>query len=293
MQTEKKAAAAVIGAGLLWGAISVFVKRLSAAGLDSMQITLTRLVVAAVAFGAIMLCGDREKLKIKPRDIWMFIGTGIVSIVLFNLFYFYTVINSQASIAVVLLYTSPVFVMLISAAVFHERITRVKIAALLMTLAGCVLVAGLTNGFEIGLTVLLTGLGSGLFYALYTIFGRFALAKYDTSTVTAYTFLFGVIGALPFGNIGGIARTMVQEPVLLIYGAGIGLFCTALPYFLYTWGLQRIDSGRAALLVAVEPLVGSLIGMVFYGESHNAAKIVGIVLILAAVVLLGRPERDN
>ena len=76
----------------------------------------------------------------------MFVGTGIVSVVLFNVCYFYTMIKSQASIAVVLLYTSPVFVMLLSALIFHERITRAEIAGPGPGLCGTALCAGLIGG---------------------------------------------------------------------------------------------------------------------------------------------------
>ena len=59
-----------------------------------------------------------------------------------------------------------------------------------------------------------------------------------------------------------------------------------MPYFLYTRGLEKLESGKAAILVAVEPLVGAVIGMVFLNESHNISKIAGIILILISIVLL-------
>ena len=68
---------------------------------------------------------------------------------------------------------------------------------------------------------------------------------------------------------------------------------TVLPYFLYTWGLERIESGKAAILVAVEPLVGALVGMLVFHESRNAVKLVGIALILTAIVLLNLPEKQK
>ena len=80
-------------------------------------------------------------------------------------------------------------------------------------------------------------------------------------------------------------------PALLLPLLGIGVISTVLPYFLYTWGLQRMDSGRAAILAAVEPLVGAVLGMAAYGEPRDAVKLAGILLILAALLLLNRPEK--
>ena len=115
-------AIAVILAGCLWGVINIFVKKLSAAGLDSLQIALGRLAGAAILFSLFLLIRDPSGFRIDLKDIWMFIGTGVISVVFFSLCYFYTMIRGQASVAVVLLYTSPVFVMLFSALLFKERI---------------------------------------------------------------------------------------------------------------------------------------------------------------------------
>ena len=107
----------------------------------------------------------------------MFIGTGIISVSLFNICYFYTIINSEASLAVVLLYTSPVFVVLISAVLFKEKINLNKIIALILSFAGCVFTAGILGGIKVRPFIIVTGVASGLFYALYSIFGKFALKK--------------------------------------------------------------------------------------------------------------------
>lgn len=288
---NKKAVFSVILSGVLWGVISIFINTLSSAGFDSMQIACIRMITSAVMMTIFVAIRSPEKLKIKLKDIWMFIGTGIVSVVLFNTCYFYTMINSQASVAVVLLYTSPVFIMIMSAILFKEKITRKKIAALLLTFTGCVLVAGiLGGGYKITPFILLTGLGSGLFYALYTIFGRFALEKYDTFTVTAYTFIFGMLGSIPTGKLSQTAEIIRFNPKIVLFCVGIGLVSTVLPYVLYTWGLQKMESGKAAILVAVEPLVGALIGMTVYNEPHNVLKLVGIGMILCAIILLNTGE---
>lgn len=277
---------AVISAGILWGIISVFVRRLSAYGLDSLQIVFVRMIVAAPLFAFAVALKDRKKLKIKLRDLWMFIGMGIVSIVLFNICYFYTMVHSQASTAVVLLYTSPIFIMLLSAVLFRERITAVKLTALAMTVFGCICVTGMSGGFNVSPLIFLIGTASGLFYGLYTIFGRYALEKYPPLTVTAYAFIFGLIGISPICHPVSAVKIHMENPELLLWSVGIGIVCTVLPYFLYTWGLNKTESGKASVLVAVEPLVGAVIGMTLWHESHNIIKIIGIVLILGAILVL-------
>lgn len=283
----------VLLAGILWGIISIFIKALSQSGLDALQITFVRMLVSAPLMMLAVAFTDKNNLKIKLKDMWFFIGTGIISIVLFNACYFYTMIHSQTSVAVVLLYTSPVFIMLISRVIFKEKITSQKLIALVMTFVGCVFVAGLSKSENITSKIVLIGLASGLFYGLYTIFGRFALEKYNSLTVTAYTFVFGLVGAFPISNPDETFSIISKNPELIFWCIGIGVVCTILPYLFYTWGLSKMESSKAAIIVAVEPLVGAVMGMTFYNEEKSITKIIGITLILLAIVLLNIKNKDN
>lgn len=291
---RNKSIFAIIFAGILWGIISVFIKKLSSFGFDSMQIAFLRMAFSAPIFSVVMLIHNPSFFKINFKDIWMFIGTGIISIVLFNFLYFYAMIHSQASIAVVLLYTSPVFVMLLSSVIFKEKVTLNKVISLVLTFAGCVFVTGVFSGsYSVTPIVIVSGLGSGLFYALYTIFGRFALNKYNSMTVTAYTFIFGLIGSIPFAGINKTVNVIFRNPEIVVWCIGIAVLCTVLPYFLYTWGLERMESGKAAILVAVEPLVGALVGMLFFGESRDLIKIIGIIFIFISIFVLNTNFSKN
>lgn len=291
---KQKATAAIICTGILWGIISIFVKGMAAAGLTLMQTVLLRCFFAGCGVAVLLLCTDRSKFRIHLRDIWMFIGTGIVSLVIFNRCYMYTMTHDNASVGAVLLYTSPIFIMLISAVLFKEKITLKKLLALLLTFLGCALVSGIAGGSSaVPLDVVLYGIGAGFFYSLYTVFGKFALKKYDSATITVYTFLFAVLGSLPFAQLPTLVRTVTKSPSVLLWGLGIGFLCTAIPYFLYTWGLSHMESGRAAIIVAVEPVVGAVVGIAVFHEDCSALKIVGILCVLLAIIILNLPNKNE
>ena len=183
---EKKAVWNIIAAAALWGCIGVFLKLLTAAGLSSMDGVALRSAVAALLYGLFLAATDRKALKIQPRHWYYFFGSGVCSLVFFNWCYFSTISTSSMSVAAVLLYTSPVFVTLLSALFFRERITSHKVAALALTFAGCVLVTGLLplGQQSVSYLTILYGLGAGFGYALYSIFGKLALRQYASSTVT-------------------------------------------------------------------------------------------------------------
>ena len=292
-KSVKIAAFYVIAAGVLWGIISIFVRRLTQGGMTAMQITAARVTVGTVVLLAVILIKDTKLLKIKPKDLWLFLGTGLFSVVLFNVGYFYTMQHGETSVAVVLLYTSPIFVMLMGAVFFKEKTTLRKLVALAATVLGCVFVSGILGGVKMELITLLTGIGSGFFYASYSIFGRYAVEKYHPLTVTFYTFLVAMVTSVPLCMPGKLIRIVADDKMQILWILGIGVVCTVLPYIFYTEGLERMEAGKAAIMVTVEPLVGTLLGIIAYKESANALKIAGIVLIFAAVVFLDIKERKK
>ena len=224
------------------------------------------------------------RLKIKLKDIWMFVGTGVISLTFFSLCYFFTILESGASVAVILLYTSPIFILILSAILFKEKITKVKLFALILTFVGCVFVTGIGGENHLSAKGLFIGLCAGFGYALYSIFSRFALKKYKPLTVTFYTFVFSSLSLLPFCNVFKVIPNFT--PSSAFFMIGIAFFCTVLPYIFYTFGLSGLETGKAAILVTVEPLIGSLIGIFIWKENINVVKLVGIVMIFIAVILI-------
>lgn len=276
-------------AGVLWGIISIFLRTLTAAGFSSLQVMLFRAILSGAMLFVFLLIKDKSLLKIQFRDIWMFIGTGVISLTFFSLCYFKTILEIGTSIAVILLYTSPIFILIISAVLFKEKITGKKIVALVLTFAGCIFVSGIAGGGQISAKGFLIGLCAGLGYALYSIFSRYALKKYDSLTVTFYTFIFSGLSLIPFVHIEQIPQYLNGKT--WIFAIGISLLCTVLPYIFYTYGLSGLETGKAAILVTVEPLVGTLVGFLLWGEPVSVVKILGIVLIFASIIILGMPEK--
>lgn len=277
----------VFTAGTLWGIISLFLKPLLNMGFSQIQTVTMRCLVAAVFLGVIMLIRDKRLFKFRLRDIWVFLGTGFVSQMFFSITYMYSMTYNGVCVAAILLYTSPVFVMLLSLLLFKEKITYKKLIALALTIAGCVLVSGLAGGQSIGVIGIVLGICTGLGYALYSIFGRYAIQKnYDSMTTSFYTFLFCGLGCLPFSKVGDIVPLINTRSTLL--ALGLGIVCCVMPYFFYTKGLEYIDNTKASIIVAVEPVVASLIGVFVYNEEMTLIKFAGVVLVLASVVICSK-----
>ena len=284
---QKKAYIFILMAAALWGCLGVFLNLLTAAGLTSMQSVAVRTGTATVLYFLYLWVTDRGALNIHLRDCHYFIGTGVLSLVFFNWCYFNTIQLSSLSVAAVLLYTSPAFVMLLSALLFHEPVTRRKLTALLLTFLGCTLVTGLLplGGGGLSPKTLLFGLGAGFGYALYTIFSKFALTKYSPGTVSFYTFLFATLAALPLSGLLGELHLLLSWNGVM-GSLGMGIFGCILPYVFYTEGLRHAEAGKAAILATAEPFVAALLGIVFFHEVLTPFKLLGMAAILFSIILL-------
>lgn len=276
---------AVILAGILWGTMGLFVRYLTAAGFSLMQIAFMRVLVTLIILGVYIILRNRKALKIKLRDLWCFFGTGILSVLFFSYCYYTTITLTSLSVAAILLYTSPIFVMLMSVIFFKEKLTAKKLLALALAFCGCFLVSGI--GGNLSAAGVLFGLGSGFGYALYSIFSRFAVNKgYKPLTITFYTFAFATIGCLPLSDVGAIHGIISANTALIPVIILLGVVSCVAPYTLYTWGLTGLETSRASILASVEPVAATIIGAVVYHETLTATGFFGVLLVLSAIVIL-------
>lgn len=283
----------VIMAGCLWGIISIFVNILKTVGFNSLQCVAIRAFFAAVILFFYLLVTDRAKLRIAWKDIKYFIGTGICSIVLFNYCYFEAIEQiGGAAIPALLLYTAPIFVMVLSAVFFREKITGKKVAALLLTFAGLGFVTGaFTGGEKVSMAALFLGLGSGFGYALYSIFGKLVVNKYDAVTITFYTFAVAAVGVVPMSGV--VSKIdLFLDIKCMIATLGLACFSTVFPFLLYTKGLRGMEAGKASILATIEPFVAAIVGVLFFKEVFTLPKTIGMLLIVVAIVYLNLGERS-
>ena len=281
----------ILLAGVFWGSMGIFTRPLNAFGFSSLHLVFLRLGLGAAVFALLLLARGREGLRIRARDIPLFLGLGLVSVLFFTFCYFRAIELLPLSTAAILLYTSPIWVMLMSALFFRERITARKLLALVLAFAGCVLVSGVSGGQSAG-SGLLFGLGAGFGYALYSILGTVALRRYRPMTVTFYTFLIAAAGSFLLCDRPALLNALaaVKDASMLWLIPVAAIVTAVVPYLAYTKGLQTTEASRAAILATVEPLVATLFGVFVFRERLTALSALGIALILASVVLLNRKK---
>ena len=285
-------------AGICWGIIGLFTRRLSTYGLNSVQITMIRNLFSSIEMFIIIVFLGVKKLKFYIKDIWIFIGTGIISIALFNICYFKTLELTTMNIASILLYTAPVMVMVMSVVFFKEKITKAKILSLFLAFTGCIFTTGLIGSVISGsssvitMAGIITGVLSGFFYALYSIFAKVALKKYDVFTVTFYTFFFAAVSLFFVVKPVETYKLVIGDINIVLTALLLATISTVTPFICYTLGLKYLEPGHASVMAFIEPMVATLCGIFIYKESFTIENIFGIIFIFISIVLLNIKPRS-
>ncbi len=283
---RNKYVVSVILAGALWGFMGFFRRTLDTMGVSAIGCIAVRCIFAAALFGIVILISDRKAFRIRIKDAWIFLGSGVVSLLIFGVCYFKAMDYMSLSAAAILLYTAPCFVILFSALLFKEKLTGQKLIAMVLAFAGCCLVSGIGGGTRITPVGLALGLTAGVCYALYSIFSRFALNRgYSSLTINFYSCLLASVGATIVGGTQYL-DIITQTAPNFGFAFATGLVTCFLPYLLYTRGLEGLENGKASIMASVEPVVATIVGVVIYSEALTPMSAAGIVLVLSAIVLL-------
>lgn len=281
----------IVISAVCWGLIGIFVRELNQAGFTSIHIVGLRALGATILLALFLAVKDRQAFKIKWKDVWVFLGTGIGSMVFFNFCYFGSIRRTSLAVAAALLYTAPAFVAILAKIFLKETIGKRGIIAVCLAVLGCALTSGmLTSGGAADGWGFLLGLGSGFGYALYSIFGKIAIAKgYKSSTITFYTFFFATLCTC--FSLYDCPGTVTGKSVLS--AAGLIVISTILAYVLYTYGLSLVPAGFASVLASIEPVVAALISVFLFHEVLAWDNILGIVCILSSTIVMAGAKKGK
>ena len=281
-------------AGTLWGCIGPFMQAMSNMGASEGLISLMR-----QGFGCLMMlpvvmiaCKGFKKLKVDRKNLFVLMMMGLFSEAVFNLCYSSAVTRVGVATAAVLLYTAPIFVMIMARVLYSELVTPMKILAIVLNLAGCTLTVtnGDFSGVSFAVTGVFFGVMAGFFYALVTIFGKYLGDNVDPYVTCFYNFLFGTFFLVLFTRPWTLDFSVFTPKVYLL-GAGIGLCGTVLPYIFYMTGLTRpVEASKVPLIASVETVVAALLGVLLFHEAFGIAKLTGIILVFLSVAVINKAK---
>ena len=283
----------VILAGAFWGSSCLFVDRFTNDfGFTSIQSTAIRVLFAAVILNIAVLIKGRgfALYKISPMSYLISACSGIFSVLSMCIFYYVCMNETSAAVAVVLLYTAPIFVMVMSLIFFKERLTMKKITAFVFAIVGCALVSGILSGSKVSLWGLTAGVLSGFTYSLYGIFTSFYMKNNDEPlTFSALNFLFASLVAVVIASPSDIIQKTAEKGSIftsVMFFVFCSLCTAVIPYILYTVGLSGVKPDTASILAFSEPLTACIFGTLVLKQPMDAFGYLGIIFVCIAIVIL-------
>ncbi|HEX8599502.1 MAG TPA: EamA family transporter [Chloroflexia bacterium] len=288
----------VLLAAGLWGTLGTFYR----IGTEQLHLTPLAIVfwrggLAALALGLVMGlilpvgAGKRGLLRVRRADLPMFLAFGLLGVTAFYPLYIYSVLLVGVAVAVVLLYTAPIIVAVLAWRFLGESFDRRKLAALLLTFLGVLLMSRAYDPALLSVNALgvLCGLGSAFAYALYSILGKVSLNRgYGVATTSFYIYSIGVLGLLALAFVTGPDQLLVtgDNPgawgLLLV----LALVQTLGAVAAYVTGLRYLDAGVASILATFEPVVATMLAFFVLREVIDWPQMLGGLLVLGAVFLL-------
>ena len=240
-----------------------------------------------------------ELLKVDLHNVIYLITYGLV-LAIFNSLWTLSVDLNGAAISTVLAYCSGGFTALLGWWFLKERLDWAKLVVVFLSLGGCVLVSEALDltVWSTNFVGILTGILSGLLYAVYSLMGRSASQRsLNPWTTLLYTFGFAALFLLIFNLIPGdfvpgkavqpgdlfwLGKSLPGWSILFLLAAGP----TLAGFGTYNISLSYLPSSVANLIVSLEPALTALLAYILFSERLNFIQIIGSLMILAGIIFL-------
>ena len=281
----------------MFGSSGIFVRTLTYNGIDQTTLLFLRFSIAVIPILMAIFLTDRKLLKISLSDLPLFLVCAICIIGL-NLCYNESMNTVPLSLAAVLLSLAPIYVLIIAYLLFGEKITSKKLICMGLALIGCILMTGVleTPLKNIPLFGILSGIGAGLFWAVYLMASKKSIEMGNhTYTILIYSIIFITISLIPFTDFAQISNFISINPSMtLLFLILHSTFSFALPYIFSTLSLNYMDSGTSSILLSgAEPFAALIFGLIIYGEIPTALMFLGFILTVTAMMLLTQHESGD
>jgi drug/metabolite transporter (DMT)-like permease len=269
-----------------FGTLAIFGRFLYADGMDIFTVLFLRFGLAALLMLALLLV-RREGFP-RGRILLQLIGMGALGYVGQSFSYLTAIKYASAGLVALLLYLYPTFVFVLSVIVLKEKVTWIKIAAIVLALIGTALTVDPAGG---QLSGILLAVAAALIYSIYIIVGTNVM-KHVSAVQSSFVIfasagiVYGMLMALDGPHLPSTNSGWINI-------AGIVLIATVIPVVMFLAGLERIGPTNAAMLSTLEPIVTVLLAAWIFDERLKPIVLLGGGLILVAVILLTRGEWER
>ena len=293
---------AIVGT-VIWSTTAIFIRYLNEAyNMPALVLALWRDLIVAAALILVFALLAPRLLRVERRHLPFLIAYGLL-LSLFNSLWSVSVALNGAAVSTVLAYSSSAFTAVLAWRLFQERLDGLKITAVSLSLAGCVLVSGAYDAQAWGANSMgiFTGLLSGLAFAGYSLMGKSASERgIPAWSALLYTFALATPFLLVYNLLPlNLPQTLAAPNLFWLGQAWAGWAVLALlavgptigGYGLYMVSLGYLPASVANLIATMEPAITAFWAYLLLGEVLTGPQLLGSSLIIAGVAVLRWRER--
>ena len=241
-----------------------------------------------------MALRGRQGLAMPKRDVLSCLMLGVLGLAGSNFLYYFAIAKGSVSVAIIVQYTAPVWVLLYMVASGRERATSTKVGSVVAALVGIALAIGIVGQHAIKLHWLsvVAALGAAFSFSFYNIYGRRLLVVHDRWKVMSYAMLGSAIFWIiinPPAKISAAHYDKAQWAFMLIFA----LISMLVPFAFYFSGLHHLDPTRAIVTSCLEPVFTVLIAATFLSEHFGVTQALGMALVLGASIAIQIQEQPG
>ncbi|MHB9097132.1 MAG: DMT family transporter [Syntrophales bacterium] len=280
---------------IFWGGTFV-AARIVAQHVGPYSASFLRFFTASLFLLAIIIRQEGRIPRLKRHQVVPAVLLGMTGVFAYNVFFFLGMKTVAAGRASLIVGTNPIFISLLSALIFRERLNAKEVTGVFLCLAGATVVVSRGDP----LSIFTGGIGWGEIYLLccvaswvaYTLIGKVIMKDLSPLAAVTYSCLIGGAAMLIPAGMEGlpalIGAMALKDWIGIVY---LGFFGTVLGFFWYYEGIRAIGPTRASVFINFVPVSGIFFGWLILSEAVNLSLLVGALLVMAGVYLTNRPRR--
>ena len=279
---------AVVFTMILWGLSFISIK-ISVAVIPPMTLALLRFLIASVLLYWALRYKEPQT-KLARADMPLMAVAGIIGVTAYFFFENNGVKLTTASAASLIVATIPILTMIGDFVIFKTKLTTAKLLGVVLSIGGVILimhssVADTAGSWQGNLFMI----GAAFSWVVYSLATKPLSERYSQLAVVTYQTLLGTATLLPFALLEAEQWQSVSNAVLL-HVAYLGIFCSALGYYLYVYALDVLGVSSVSLFINLIPVVSVLGGFFLLHETITTLQLIGGSIIIASVWIAGRPS---
>ena len=282
-----------IGAAVCYGTNPLGALNLYTEGMNTPSVLFYRFGLAWIIVAAVMLF-RKENLRVNKREFLTLSALGILFI-LSSLTLYLSFRLMPAGVASTILFTYPVMTAVIMTAFFNEKIRLGTVASIVLSLVGVLLLYWGDSKGTLHLGGVILVLVSALTYALYIIVVDKSPLQMSSFKINFYVLFYCAAGMAIYALVSGQPLMLPASPNAWLWVSWLAVVPAIMALVMMVYAAKYLGSTPTAILGALEPTTAVLIGVLVFGEPFSPRLLLGIVLILAAVVLvvLAKDRRNS